>query len=64
MQSALQHLFRWMPLIFGLAFIAPLIAQVMATRHWAAPLGLDRTTFGLLIGAPWGLYAVVRGRWL
>lgn len=64
MQAAVRQLFHWMPLLFGIGFIAPLIAQTMA--HWdiAAPMGMSRILFGLLIGVPWGLYAVLRGRWL
>ena len=64
MQVALKHLFHWMPLLFGIGFIAPLIAQTMALWDIAAPFGMSRIVFGLTIGAPWGLYAVLRGRWL
>jgi hypothetical protein len=64
MQAALKHVFHWMPLLFGVGFIAPLIAQTMAYWEIAAPFGMNRLLFGLLIGAPWGLYAVLRGRWL
>jgi hypothetical protein len=63
-QAAVTQLFRWMPLLFGIGFIAPLVAQTMAYWHWDAPFGLSRIAFGLLIGAPWGLYAVLRGRWV
>ena len=63
-QAAVQQLFKWMPFIFGIGFIAPLIAQTMAYWAVAAPFGLSRIAFGLLIGAPWGLYAVLRGRWI
>jgi len=64
METALKKLFYIMPFLFGIGFIAPLIAQTMA--YWAveAPFGISRITFGLLIGAPWGLYAMLRGRWL
>ena len=64
MQVALKHIFHWLPLLFGIGFIAPLIAQTMAYWDIAAPLGMSRIAFGLLIGAPWGLYAVIRGRWI
>ena len=64
MQVAVQQLFRWMPFLFGIGFIAPLIAQTMAYWEIAAPLDISRIEFGLLIGAPWGLYAVLRGRWV
>ena len=64
MQLALRQLLHWMPFIFGIGFIAPLIAQTMAYWDVAAPWGMSRIMFGLLIGAPWGLYAVLRGRWV
>jgi hypothetical protein len=64
MQSSIKRLFAVMPFLFGIGFIAPLIAQVMAARGIAAPLGLDRVAFGLAIGGAWGLYATIRGRWL
>jgi hypothetical protein len=64
MQSAVQYLFRWMPLIFGVGFIAPLIAQTLAACGWDGPFGFSRIAFGLMIGIPWGLYAVLQGRWL
>jgi hypothetical protein len=64
MRFAIQYLFRWMPLIFGIGFIAPLIAQTIAACGWGAPFGISRIMFGLIIGVPWGLYAAMRGRWL
>jgi hypothetical protein len=63
-QAAVQQLFRWMPLLFGIGFIAPVVAQTMAYWDLAAPFGMSRIAFGLAIGAPWGLYAVLRGRWV
>lgn len=64
MAQAIKQLFYWMPFLFGIGFIAPLIAQTMA--YWAIPVpwGLSGIAFGLLIGAPWGLYATLRGRWV
>jgi hypothetical protein len=64
MELALKKLFYIMPFLFGIGFIAPLIAQTMAYWDIAAPFGMSRIAFGLMIGAPWGLYAVLRGRWL
>ena len=64
MQTVTRHLFQWMPLLFGIGFIAPVIAQTMAVWDIAAPLGMSRVMFGLLIGAPWGVYAMLRGRWI
>ncbi len=64
MELALRKLFYVMPFLFGIGFIAPLIAQTMAYWDVAAPFGMSRIVFGLAIGAPWGLYAMLRGRWL
>lgn len=64
MELALKKLFYVMPFLFGIGFIAPLIAQTMAYWDIAAPLGMTGIAFGLLIGAPWGLYATLRGRWI
>ena len=64
MTAAVRKLFSVMPFLFGIGFIAPLVAQTMAYWEIAAPFGMNRVLFGLLIGAPWGLYAVLRGRWL
>jgi len=63
-EPALKKLFEIMPFLFGIGFIAPLIAQIMAAAQVAAPFGLDRTVFGLAIGGAWGLIANIRGRWL
>jgi hypothetical protein len=63
-QAAVQQLFKWMPFLFGIGFIAPLTAQTMAYWHIDAPLGLSRIGFGLLFGGLWGLYAQFRGRWI
>lgn len=64
MEVALKRLFAVMPFLFGIGFIAPLIAQTMAYWQIGAPFGISRIAFGLLIGAPWGLYATLRGRWI
>lgn len=64
MQAAVKELFHWMPFLFGIGFIAPLVAQLMLRFDIAAPLGLSPIMVGLLIGAPWGLVTVMRGRWL
>jgi hypothetical protein len=64
MQGAVKQLFYWMPFLFGIGFIAPLIAQSLAWWDLPAPWGMSAIGFGLLIGAPWGLYATLRGRWV
>lgn len=64
MQSAIRQLFHWMPFLFGIGFIAPLVAQTMQAWGVAAPFGMSPIAFGLLIGASWGFVTVLRGRWL
>lgn len=64
MENVFKQIFHWMPFFFGIGFIAPLIAQTMNAWHWQAPFGLSNIAFGLLIGAPWGLLTVIRGRWI
>lgn len=64
MELALKKLFQVLPFLFGIGFIAPLIAQTMAYWEVPAPWGMSPIAFGLLIGAPWGLYATIRGRWI
>jgi hypothetical protein len=63
-QRALKGLFFVLPFLFGIGFIAPLIAELMAALGMNPPLGLTRIGFGLLFGGAWGLYATWRGSWL
>lgn len=64
MQTAVQKLFAIMPFLFGIGFIAPLIAELMEAGDVSAPLGLSPIATGLAIGGAWGLYANIRGRWI
>ncbi len=64
MQSVVKQMFHWMPLVFGIGFIAPLIAQIMAVWQIGGPFGLSRIAVGLVIGVPWGWQTVIRGRWI
>ncbi len=64
MAAAVRKLFAIMPFLFGLGFIAPLTAQLMAMWEMEAPFGLSRIAFGLLFGGTWGLVANIRGRWV
>ncbi len=64
MEAGVKRLMAIMPFLFGIGFIAPLIAQGMAAMDYAAPFGMSRIAFGLLVGGAWGLVANVRGRWL
>jgi ABC-type dipeptide/oligopeptide/nickel transport system permease component len=62
--SVIKALFVIGPLLFGLAFLAPLTAQLIERFGWAAPLGLTPLQFGLILGGLLGLIATIRGRWV
>lgn len=53
-----------MPFLFGIGFIAPVTAELMALAGVEGPLGLSRIGFGLIFGGAWGLYATVKGSWV
>lgn len=50
--------------LFGVGFIAPLIAQSMDAAELSAPLGLPSIAVGLMIGGSLGVIAKLRGRWV
>jgi len=64
MDVALKKLMAIMPFLFGIGFIAPLIAQLLPGLGLAAPFELSPIALGLAIGGAWGLIANIRGRWL
>jgi len=64
METVIKKFFAIMPFLFGIGFIAPLVAQLMAVWDIPAPFGTSRIAFGLLLGGTWGLIANIRGRWL
>lgn len=62
--SILKLLYPWGPVFFGLGFLAPLIATLMAEASIAAPFGLTEIQTGLIIGLTLGLIAKFRGSWI
>ena len=52
------------PVLFGGAFLAPLIAQSLEALSWSAPFGLAPIVFGLAVGLSLGVVAAIRGRWI
>jgi len=52
------------PLLFGIAFLAPLVAQVLEANQLPAPFGLSTIQFGLAVGVGGGLVAKLRGTWI
>ena len=64
MITLLRSMFAIGPLIFGLAFLAPLFAQSMQSLEIGAPAGVSWLGVGLLVGGTLGGLATLRGRWL
>jgi hypothetical protein len=52
------------PVLFGIGFMAPLIAQSMDAASLSAPLGLSNIGLGLILGVFLGTLAKWRGRWI
>ncbi len=55
---------RWGPVLFGVGFVAPLVAQSLDAAAVSAPFGLGSLTFGLAVGISLGAVAKVRGSWI
>ena len=64
MLSVLRMVFAVGPLLFGLGFLAPLIAQSLEAMSLTPPMGLSPLVLGLLVGGTLGLVATIRGRWV
>ena len=52
------------PILFGIAFLAPLIAQSLEAASLGAPFGLAPLHFGLATSLTLGVIAALRGRWV
>lgn len=60
----LMALLQAMPFIFGIGFVAPLIAQLLERGVPGAAQAQWPLVAGLAIGGSWGAIANLRGRWL
>lgn len=54
----------WGPLLFGIGFVAPLIAQSLGAAGAPTLLGLSHLQLGLAIGIVGGAIATRRGSWV
>jgi hypothetical protein len=60
----LEKLGDYGPVLFGIGFIAPLIAQSLEANSLSAPFGFSNIAFGLVLGTLLGAVAKLRGRWI
>jgi len=60
----LKKTFPWGPVLFGIGFVAPVVAQSMSAMELSAPVGLSTIEFGLIVGLAWGSVAKLSGRWV
>ena len=64
MVQVIKTIFYFGPLLFGLAFLAPLSSQIIKAAAWTPPFGLTPLLTGLILGGTLGLIAQIRGRWI
>tara|TARA_R110000868_G_scaffold69491_2_gene204550 strand:+ start:1905 stop:2102 length:198 start_codon:yes stop_codon:yes gene_type:complete len=62
--AVLKALGPWGPVLFGIGFLTPLIAQIIERAGATPPLGLSPLVMGLIVGPALGLAAKLRGRWI
>lgn len=60
----LKKAYGWGPLLFGIGFVSPVIAQTLDATGLAPPLGLTAVQTGLVAGIALGSIAKLRGRWI
>lgn len=63
-RKILMTLGPWGPVLFGIGFLAPLVAQILERSGVALPLDLSPLIVGLIVGPALGLAAKLRGRWI
>jgi hypothetical protein len=62
--ALVRKAYAWGPLLFGVGFIAPVVAQSLDAAPASAPPGLSNLQLGLAVGFTMGAVAQLRGRWL
>jgi len=64
LKAILTPLFNWMPILFGVGFVAPVIAAFLIAGGVTDPLGFVPIHVGLAAGLTWGIIAKFTGRWI
>ena len=63
MKAVIEKLLYFLPLIFGVGFLAPLTTEILQANG-LAPFGLPPLAAGLILGTAWGAWATWRRSWL
>lgn len=63
-KSTITMVFRWMPIIYGIGFLAPLFAAFITLSGVDVPFGRTPLDLGLALGLGWGVVAKLTGRWI
>lgn len=61
-RAILGPLFKFMPFLFGIGFLAPLIREILVLSNLSP--GAPPLLIGLVIGGGWGAFATWKGRWI
>ena len=64
MKTMLMFVVSWLPVIFGVGFLGPVIAAFVTLAGIDERLGLSPIQFGLAAGLVWGVIAKFSGRWV
>jgi hypothetical protein len=64
MKAIILFVFKCVPLILGLGFLAPLIGQSLTHFGLESIWNIPSIYVGLLIGGTWGAIAAKTGRWI
>lgn len=64
LKTILTPIFDWLPVLFGIGFLAPVIAAFMNVGGLHELFGITAIYYGLGIGLTWGLVAKFSGRWI
>ena len=64
MKTMLISVISWLPVIFGVGFLGPVIAAVLTAAGIEALFGMAPIHIGLAVGLVWGTIAKFTGRWI
>ncbi len=64
MQPIGEILLKFLPLIFAVGFLVPVIDQGLLALGWQPPFAVSTFNFAFIVAGLWGLFASLKGRWV